>query len=315
MNLAASLLEPIVKVGVFPRELQEQINREFRCLDMDEVLADNALRTSVRGIITRSNYQVPKALVEQLPALRVIATSGVGYDGIPVAAAQARGVVVTHTPGVLDAAVCELGVGLLLALLRKIPQADQHVRHGTWHAGAFPLATSLQGLKVGIVGLGRIGRGIAQRLRPFGVQLAYTGGTAQGERWTSFESVHELAEYADVLVLCCKGGEETKHLINASVLRALGPGWLVNIARGSVVDEVALCTALVDGDLRGAALDVFEEEPLGESPLRNLPNVILSPHAGSATYETRVQMLQLTLKNLHEVLSGRSAVTPVRSVS
>lgn len=308
----------LIQLGVFPATLQPQIDAEFRCVTPEAALADEALRTQVRGIITRSNQQVPQALLEALPALRVIATSGVGYDGIPVAWADARGIIVTHTPGVLDAAVCELGIGLLLALLREIPQSDRHVRDGSWRgAGAYPLTHSLAGKRIGIVGLGRIGKGIAARLAPFGPGLiAYAGGLQAGSPYRHCPSARALAAEVDVMFLCCKGGAETQHLINAEVLRALGAGWLVNIARGSVVDEAALCEALTRGELRGAALDVFEQEPLGEaSPLADLPNVILSPHAGSATHETRADMLRLTLDNLHAVLAGRDALTAVPRLS
>jgi lactate dehydrogenase-like 2-hydroxyacid dehydrogenase len=310
--------EILIQIGEFPATLQPQIDAEFRCITPEAVLADEALRTGVRGLITRSNQQVPRALLEALPALRVIATSGVGYDGIPVAWAQSRGIVVTHTPGVLDAAVCELGIGLLLALLREIPQSDRHVREGSWRsAGAYALTHSLAGKRVGIVGLGRIGKGIAARLAPFGPGLiAYAGGMQPDSPYRHFPTALAMAAEVDVMFLCCKGGAETHHLINAEVLRALGAGWLINIARGSVVDEAALCKALTEGALRGAALDVFEQEPLGEtSPLAGLPHVILSPHAGSATHETRADMLRLTLDNLHAVLSGRAAVTAVPALT
>ncbi len=305
-------MDKLIKVGEFPPELQEQINQEFVCHSPEEIEEDEDLRNGVRGIITRSNYRVPLELIEQLPALRVISTSGVGYDGIPVAEAQAQGIVVTHTPGVLDAAVCELGVGLLLALLRQIPAADRYVRDGTWQRGAFPLTSSLQGLRVGIVGLGRIGKGMASRLAPFGVALAYTGGMAQDVPWRYESDMKALASTSDVLILCCKGGEETYRLINEEVLAALGRGWLVNMSRGTVVDEAALYAALTVGELKGAALDVFHDEPLGDSALRSLSNVVLSPHAGSATHETRAQMLRLTLDNLHAVLNGHAAPTPVK---
>lgn len=310
--------ETLIQIGEFPATLQPQIDAEFRCITPDAALANETLRTTVRGLITRSNQQVPQALLEALPALRVVATSGVGYDGIPVAWAQARGLVVTHTPGVLDAAVCELGIGLLLALLREIPRSDRHVRDGTWRgAGAYPLTHSLAGKRIGIVGLGRIGKGIATRLAPFGPGLiAYAGGLQADSPYTHFPTALAMAAEVDVMFLCCKGGAETRHLINAEVLRALGAGWLVNIARGSVVDEAALCEALSQGELRGAALDVFELEPLdAASPLSNLPNVILSPHAGSATHETRADMLRLTLDNLHAVLAGRAAPSAVPRLS
>lgn len=183
-------------------------------------------------------------LIEALPSLRMFATSGVGYDGIPVAAARARGIMVANTPGVLDVAVCELAIGILLALPRQIPQSDQHVKSGMWLQSAYPLTSSLRGLKIGIVGLGRIGAGIAKRLEPFGVELAYSDSSLSIASWARIETVIELAQVSNVLIVCCKGGEETRNLINGPVLYALGAGWLVNVSRGTVVDEDALIEAL-----------------------------------------------------------------------
>jgi lactate dehydrogenase-like 2-hydroxyacid dehydrogenase len=304
-------MEDLIRVGDFTEPQMAAIDREFACHTPGEAGRDEALRASVRGFLTRSNIKISSDLLETLPALRIVATSGVGFDGIPVAWARERGIVVTNTPGVLDAAVCELGVGLLLALLREIPQADRHVRTGAWRGGIYPLTTGLTGKRVGIVGLGRIGKGIAERLLPFGPSLAYAGRAQPDVPFRHFPDARAMASEVDVLVITCKGGPDTRRLINAEVLAALGPGYLVNLARGSVVDEAALCDALVRGSLRGAALDVFEEEPLGASPLLELPNVLLSPHAGSATHETRALMLRLALDNLHAVLGGGEALTPV----
>lgn len=304
-------MESLVQIGYFHDDLQRQIADEFRCHSPEQVLADASLRGRIKGIITRSNYEVPGALIDALPDLKVISTSGVGFDGIPVARAKQRGIVVTHTPRILDAAVSELAIGLLLALLREIGAADFHVRHGGWKVENYRLTTSLAGKRVGIVGLGRIGKGIAERLKPFGVILAYSGRQQQGVPYTHFPDPETMAPEVDVMVISCKGGPETHHLIDRKVLRALDGGYLVNVSRGTVVDEVALCEALVDGLLRGAALDVFEQEPLEDSPLVALANVVLSPHAGSATHETRQAMLRLTLDNLHAVIEGRAALTPV----
>lgn len=302
----------LVKIGVFASELQQTLDEEFTCHTPEDVARDETLRQSVRGLITRSNYTVPQALLETLPSLKVIATCGVGVDGIPLRYAHARGITVTNTPGVLDDAVCELGVGLLLALLREIPASDRFVREGHWANGAYPLTTSLAGKTVGIVGLGRIGQGVAGRLQAFGVVLAYTGNPRTDVSYRYYPSVPALAAACDILIVSCKGGAETHHLINAEVLQALGSaGYLVNIARGTVVDEAALITALSTGGIRAAALDVFQDEPLQNPALVALSNVVLSPHAGSATRETRSTMLRLTLDNLHAVLSGRTALSPV----
>ncbi|MFX1689701.1 2-hydroxyacid dehydrogenase [Paraburkholderia sp. A2RI-6] len=301
----------VLKLGTFPDELQRVIDDELQCYSEEEVVEEAPLRAQIGAIITRSNYRISPELLCNLPKLRIIATSGVGYDGIPVAAAKERGVVVTNTPGVLDAAVCELAVGLLLAVLRKIPSMDRHVRSGDWKHGSYPLTTGLSGKRVGIVGLGRIGHGIAKRLVPFGVEIAYAGRN-QALTYRHYNDVQQLADCVDILILSCPGGPATHHLVNADVLERLGSqGFLVNVSRGSVVDEAALAAALHNGVIRGAALDVFESEPLINSPLLHLPNVVFTPHAGSATEETRRAMLRITLDNIHRVLDGLDALTPV----
>ena len=309
---ATATMRDLVFVGAFPPELQRVLDSEFRCHDAEVALADPDLAGRIHGIITRSNVVLSKQVVTGLPNLKIIATCGVGYDGIPLAAARQRGIVVTNTPGVLDDAVCELGVGILLALLRRIPEADQFTRSGKWTSGMFPLATSLAGKRVGIVGLGRIGQGIATRLAGFGVALAYTGSRQEASPYRHFEKLHDLARESDVLFICCRGGETTRKLINASVLEALGPdGFLINMSRGSVIDEPALIHALQTGRIRGAGLDVYEDEPDIAPAFLDLRNTVLMPHIGSATQETRALMLRLTLDNLHAVLGGAPPLTPV----
>ncbi|WP_244106718.1 NAD(P)-dependent oxidoreductase [Burkholderia anthina] len=193
---------------------------------------------------------------------------------------------------------------------------DRHVRNGDWRSGAFPLTTSLSGKRVGIVGMGRIGRGIAERLCPFGVGLSYSGRTQQNLQYRYFPDVRELASHVDILIVSCPGGPATRHLIDAEVLTCLGDqGFLVNVARGSVVDEAALVAALESGVIRGAALDVFESEPLADSRLASLSTTVLAPHAGSATSETRHIMLRMTLDNIHRVLDGQEPLTPVGMVN
>jgi lactate dehydrogenase-like 2-hydroxyacid dehydrogenase len=304
--------EPIVKIGVFADELQRIIDTEFQCYPLEKVLDDPHLRGKVRGIITR-NLPIAPAVLDFLPALKIVATSSVGYDALPVKYARERGVVITNTPGVLDSAVCELAIGLLLSLLRKIPSLDRYVREGQWAIrGQYPLTTGLAGKTVGIVGLGRIGRGIANRLAPFDVEIAYTGPRTQDTGYRYVTDLLELAAAVDILFICCRGGQATYRLIDANVLRALGPeGYLVNISRGSVIDEQALVHALESGGIRGAALDVFENEPLATSSLFGLSNTVLTPHVGSATCETRAVMLRLTLDNLLAVFEGNEPITPI----
>lgn len=209
-------METIVKIGEFGPELQQEIDREFKCLSPEDVLGSDPLRNTVEGLLTRSVCRIDAGLIDKLPALRVISTSGVGFDGIPVAVAAARGIIVTNTPGVLDAAVCELGIGLLLGMLRQIPAADRHVRHGAWQRGAFPLTTSLEGLRIGIVGFGRIGQGMARRLEPFGVAISYTHPRKLDVPWSYVATLSELAADSDVLLVC------SLNILVPSIVRCCG---------------------------------------------------------------------------------------------
>jgi len=302
----------VLQIGAFPAEVQAQLDGEFRRIGLDELERQPVLAADIHAIITRSNLEVPAALVERLPALQLIATCGVGYDLIPRALAARRGIVVANTPDVLNAAVAELCIGTLLALLRRLPQADRYVRDGRWKSGNFPLATSLAGKHVGIVGMGRIGKEIARRLERFGVALAYHGRTDQGLAWRYEADLAALARDSDILILVAPGGAETKHLVGARVLEALGStGYLVNVARGSLVDEEALLAALEAGTIAGAALDVFEGEPDIDPRFFAFDNVMLTPHLGSATHETRAAMAQLMLDNVRAFFRSGRALTPV----
>lgn len=306
-------MKPILlQIGDFPATAQAQIDAEFDCVTPDMLADQPALTTQLRAILTRSNCHLDTALLDTLPALEIIATFGVGYDGIPVVHAAQRGVVVTHTPDVLNAAVAELAIGLLLALQRRLVAADAFVRAGRWRQGALPLGSGLQGKRVGIVGLGRIGKAIAERLAPFGVALAYYGRHDQRNTWRYVGDLRELATQSDVLIVSAPASADTRHLIDHAVLAALGPqGVLVNIARGALIDEDALIDALQRGELGGAALDVFTNEPHIDERWRTLDNVVLAPHIGSATEETRQAMLDLTLDNLRSWFRDGRALTPV----
>jgi lactate dehydrogenase-like 2-hydroxyacid dehydrogenase len=305
-------MHDLLQIGPFPQLAQDLIDTEFRCHSLEALEQDETLRRSVRGIITRSNSVVPAEVLERLPGLGIIATCGVGYDLIPLAAAARRGVVVTNTPEVLNDAVAELCVGLLLALLRQIPAGDRFTRSGAWRDGAFPLGVSLAGKRVGIVGLGRIGKEIAKRLAPFGVTLSYFGRSDQRLAWRFEPDLRQLAQDSDILILCAPGGPATEHLVDAAVLDALGPqGYLINIARGSLVRQDDLIAALARGAIAGAALDVFDNEPDIDPRFFELDNVVLAPHIGSATSETRLAMARLTLDNLHRFFDDGSALTPV----
>jgi lactate dehydrogenase-like 2-hydroxyacid dehydrogenase len=305
-------MKTVLQIGGFAPEIQAQLDAEFRCLDLADLEREPGLADTVSAIVTRSNQDVPADVVRRLPALEIIATCGVGYDLIPRALAAERGIVVANTPDVLNAAVAELCIGSLLALLRRLPQADRFVRAGTWRTAAFPLATSLAGKHVGIVGMGRIGKEIARKLEMFGVALAYHGRTDQRLAWRYEADLAALARDCDILIVTAPGGPDTRHLIDARVLGALGPnGYLVNVARGSLVDEGALLAALETNAIAGAALDVFDNEPDIDARFLALDNVLLTPHLGSATHETRAAMAQLMLDNVRSWFRSGRALTPV----
>jgi hydroxypyruvate reductase len=272
-----------------------------------------AIAPRVRAIAASGESKVPRELIAQLPALEVISVFGVGYDGIDVAAARERGIDVTHTPNVLNDEVADLALALVLCVARRIPQADRYVREGKWSSGPMPLARKVSGARLGIVGLGRIGMAIARRAAAFDMSIAYTARSEKvGVGYRYFPSAAALAAEVDFLVVITPGGAGTHKLIDAAVLRALGKdGYLVNVARGSVVDEAALIEALGNGTIAGAGLDVFENEPNVPEALRALDNVVLTPHVGSATWQTRRAMADLAFGNLEAHFAGRPLLSPV----
>jgi len=269
---------------------------------------------TIRAVTGGGESQVPRALMDQLPALEIVSIMGVGYDKVDVPAAIARGVPVTHTPDVLNEEVADLALGLMLSVARRIPQADRYVRDNLWaEQGNMPLTRKMSGKRLGIVGLGRIGKAIAARAAAFNMRIAYTGRNRQeGVPHAYFPSAKELAANVDFLVVITPGGEGTRKMINSEVLQALGPqGYLVNVARGTVVDEDALVEALRTGTIAGAGLDVFENEPQVPQALRELDNVVLTPHMASATRETRQAMADLALANLQAHFAGKPLPSPV----
>jgi lactate dehydrogenase-like 2-hydroxyacid dehydrogenase len=274
---------------------------------------DDAVAPRIRAICGSGESKVGAELIARLPALQIVSIMGVGYDGVDVAACKARGVLVTHTPDVLNDDVADLALALSLNVARRIPQADRHVREGRWPQGNMPLATKLSGARMGIVGMGRIGQAIALRARAFGMSVAYSARSVKPQLPYAFHArVADLAAASDFLVIITPGGAATRKLIDAEVLRALGPkGYLINVARGSVVDEAALIAALQQGTIAGAALDVFENEPNVPEALRALDNVVLTPHIGSATRATRGAMADLAFENLRAFFAGEPPPTPV----
>jgi lactate dehydrogenase-like 2-hydroxyacid dehydrogenase len=253
------------------------------------------------------------AYLKQFPKLEFIANFGVGYDGVDATWCGKNGIIVSNTPDVLTDEVADLALGLLLSTIRQLPQADAYLRRGDWLKAPFPLTTTLRGRKVGILALGRIGKAIAARLEGFGVEISYHGRAKQSDvSYPYHPTLIGMAKEVDVLLSVAPGGAATKHAINADVLKALGPeGILINVGRGSVVDEKALVHALASGAILSAGLDVFEDEPNVPQALIDMPHVVLLPHVGSASHHTRRLMGQLVVDNLVSWFSGKGPLTPV----
>lgn len=287
------------------------VHRLWEAADAGSLLAD--IGSGVRGVATDGHAGLPADIMAALPGLEIISSYGVGYDAIDVAACTARGVHVTNTPDVLNDAVAEMTLGLMISLCRRIPQADRFVRDGAWLKRGYPLTGELTGAKAGILGLGRIGKEIARRLDVFKMDVAYHGRQEQtGQPYTYYADLTEMARHVDWLVVIAPGSPETTGIVSRQVLEALGPdGHLVNIARGSLVDEPALVELLQSGKLGGAALDVFAEEPKVPAELMGLDNVVLSPHQGSATGRTRTAMGDLVVRNLAAHFAGEPLISPV----
>ncbi len=279
--------------------------------DRDALLG--ACAPQVRALATRGELGANAELIARLPRLEIIACYGVGTDAIDLAAARARGIAVTNTPDVLTGDVADMAVGLALSALRRIPAGDAHVRSGAWSTRNMELTTRLHGKRVGVAGFGRIGAATARRLAGFDVQIGYFSRAAQPDSpHRYFSSLVDLAEWCDLLIVTLAGGAATQGLVNAEVLRALGAqGWLVNVSRGSTVDEPALLHALQQRQIAGAGLDVFCNEPRIDPRFMALDNVVLQPHHGSGTVETRRAMGQLLRDNLAAHFAGRLLLTPV----
>jgi lactate dehydrogenase-like 2-hydroxyacid dehydrogenase len=279
--------------------------------DRDALIASVADR--VTAVASSNPRGVDAALIGKLPKLKVIAHFGVGYETVDVAAASARGIQVTNTPDVLTEEVADLAIALVLATLRRIPQGDRYVREGKWLKGAMPLADTVQGKTLGIIGMGRIGQAIARRGLALNMRIAYQGPNRKGALpHEYFADPVALAAASDVVMVACPGGEATRNLVNRAVIEAIGPkGYIVNIARGSVIDEPALVEALKAGRIAGAGLDVFVDEPRVPQALIEMDNVVLQPHVGSATHQTRKAMGQLVIDNLAAHFAGKPLLTPV----
>ncbi len=303
----------VLQVGQFPAIMQMEIDKRLstaKLLDPHGKPPEGGFT----ALLTRSNTQIPQELLEQLPTLRLIATCGVGYDNLPLDYLKAKGIKASNTPGVLNDAVCELAIGMLLGLLRKIPEAQAFVKSAAWSKAPFTITTTLAGKCVGIAGMGRIGRDLAKRLESFKVKIVYSGPSRKKLDYAYYPNIKALAQASDILILTCPASPETDRMIDAEVLDALGPqGYLLNIARGSVVDEGDLLVALQQKRIAGAALDVFENEPNPNPELLSADNVLLTPHIGSATSETRQLMTNLAIDNLEAFYNQQPLLTEVKN--
>jgi hydroxypyruvate reductase len=296
----------LLMAAPLPDFLRQPLEAAYHVCDMAKP------STAARAIVPLGGTVLSTELLAGFPKLEIISVLGVGYDGVPIPWCKERGIRVTNTPHVLTDDVADTAVALVLMTSRRLVESNRHVHEGKWPAGAFPLAHALRGKVAGILGLGRIGKAIAHRLEAHGMSIAYHGRRPQDVPWTYMADLTSLAAGSDFLIIACPGGPETQKLVNAEVLAALGPeGTLINIARGSVVDEAALIRALQSGAIRTAGLDVFEDEPRVPEALLNCPQAVLLPHVGSATHETRRAMAGLVLANLAAHFAGRALLTPV----
>ncbi len=267
----------------------------------------------IRAVVTGGGTGLSNEWIERLPSLGIVAINGVGTDKVDLEFARNRGIHVTTTPGVLTEDVADMGIALLLAVLRRIPEGDRFVRDGRWTKNGFPLGHSPKGKRVGIVGLGQIGRAFGARAEAFGMKVGYWNRSkVAASPWKASESPVALARESDILVICIAANSSTQNIVDADVLEALGSeGILVNIARGNVVNEDALLTALNDGTIAAAGLDVFVNEPNIRPEFFTAPNTVLMPHQGSATYETRIAMGELVTTNIKAYFEGLTPPTTV----
>jgi lactate dehydrogenase-like 2-hydroxyacid dehydrogenase len=304
----------ILVTAPLPPFLYDPLKADYRCHDYHQashkpgLLAAEGAR--VRGLVQGGGTMTPATLLEQLPKLEIISVFGVGYDGVPVAYCKGRGIKVTNTPDVLTDDVADVALGLVLMTGRGFAKLNRFARSGEWEKKSPELTTKLGGRKAGILGLGRIGKAIAQRLAAMGMKIVYTGRNRQDVPYEYVPDLKALAAAVDFLIVACPGGEATRNIVDAGVLEALGKkGTLVNIARGSIVDEPALVRALESGTIKGAGLDVFADEPRIPKALLDMDNVVVLPHVGSATRETRQAMGDLCKANLDAWFAGKGVLT------
>ena len=301
--------------------IEEQLDHAFQVHRLHKAADREALIRSTAGTIEaictggHTGVKVDDALMARLPKLRIVGNFGVGYDSVDAAAAGKRGIVVTNTPDVLTEEVADTAIGLLLMTVRELPQAERWLKAGKWaNEGDYRLTPgSLRDRSIGMLGMGRIGKAIARRLEAFGVPISYCTRRQQPDlAYTYYPSAMELAKAVETLIVITPGGPETKNIVNAAVFKALGPrGVVINLARGSCIDEAALINALKKHTILGAGLDVFCDEPNVNPEFLALENAVLLPHVGSASVYTRDKMGQLVVDNLKAYAARNSPLTPV----
>ncbi len=299
------LVEPMMAEIEARLDAGYQVHRLFDAAQRDGI---ETARSDIRAVVTGGGTGLGNDWINRLPALGIIAVNGVGTDRIDLAYARQRNIHVTTTQGALTDEVADMGLALILAVLRRIVEGDRFVRSGRWQAGEpFPLGSSPRGKRLGILGLGQIGRALGTRAELFGMAVRYSNRTHYHDvAWPHFADAAALAADSDVLAVCVAATSDTRRVVNGAVLKALGlQGALINIARGSVVDEDALVAALRDGTIAAAGLDVFENEPAIRNDFLDLPNVVLMPHQASATVETRRTMGNMVLASLDAYFTGK----------
>ncbi|XP_065866113.1 glyoxylate/hydroxypyruvate/pyruvate reductase 2KGR-like [Euphorbia lathyris] len=297
--------------------LVEELEKRFTLFKLqnapDKTNFINSNKNSIRAVVGNAGFGADADLIDQLPKLEIVSSFSVGLDKVDLAKCKEKGIRVTNTPDVLTDDVADLALGLMLAVLRRLCESDRYVRSGKWKKGDYKLTTKFTGKTVGIIGLGRIGMAIAKRAEGFSCPISYYSRTEKPDvKYKYYPSVVELAANCHILVVACALTEETQHIVNREVMDALGPkGVLINIGRGPHVDEAELVSALVEGRLGGAGLDVFENEPHVPEQLLGLENVVLLPHVGSGTVETRKEMADLVVGNLEAHFMKKPLLTPV----
>ncbi|MDD9901072.1 MAG: 2-hydroxyacid dehydrogenase [Alphaproteobacteria bacterium] len=305
-------MAPIPAAQMAQLEDSYTVHKLWKSKDPEALLND--VKDSITGMVSVYGQPVSARLIKALPNLEIIAHYGVGYDNIDIEAARAQEIIVTNTPDVLTDDTADIAMGLVLGVMRRMVEGDIYVRTGQWaKKGDLPLGRCLRGKTMGIVGLGRIGQAVAKRAEAFGMKVVWHGPRAKkGISWPHYNDLMNMVEITDILMLTCLYSPETHHFIDSAVLKALGhQGVLVNVARGKVVNEDDLVEALENVDIAGAGLDVYENEPDVPSALCRLDNVVLQPHQGSATHETRGAMAQMVVDNLRLYFEKVEVLTAV----